>query len=168
MIYGAILDKGEKHYTYLQKVFDAIGNRQTEYNWLITDCECYPKSPETARLFSQEYCFLSGDELTDIVKSEDFQWIWAVLSGFKKDIPFEEIMKHPLPYANEYEGFWKNPLSIQHPLASVEIVPWDSMLTLILSDDKNIVAEYMSAFPLSRDLAEYNEQAERSMNNAVY
>ena len=157
-IYGAILDKGEKYYTYLQKVFDAIGNRQTEYNWLITDCECYPKSPETERLFSQEYYFLSGDELTDIIKKEDFQWIWAVMSGFKKDVPFEEIMKYPLPYANEYEGFWKNPLSIQHPLASIEIVPCDSTMTLVLSDDKSIVDSYMAAFPLSCDLAAYNEQ----------
>ena len=156
-IYGAILDEGEKYYTYLQKIFDAIGNRQTEYNWLITDCECFPKSPEIESLFLQEYCFLSGDELTDIIKQEDFQWIWAVLAGFKKDIPFEEIMKHPLPFANGYDGFWKNPLSIQNPLAGVEIIPWDSSLTLVLSEDKSIVDAYMSAFPLSRDLAEYNK-----------
>ena len=156
-IYGAILKRGEKYYTYLQKVFDAINNRQMEYNWLITDCECLPESPGLKSLFFQEYCFLSGDELTDIIKQEDFQWIWAVLSGFKKDIPFDEIMKYPLPYANGYEGFWKNPLSIQHPLASIEIVPWDSSLTLVLSEDKSIVDSYRSAFPLSYDLTEYNK-----------
>lgn len=93
----------------LQKVFDAINNRQMEYNWIITDCECFPESSEINNLFFQEYCFLSGDELTEIIKQEDFQWIWALLSGFKKDIPYDEIMKYPLPYANGYEGFWKNP-----------------------------------------------------------
>ena len=37
MVYGAILSRGERFYTYLSRVFRAIGNRQTEYNWLITD-----------------------------------------------------------------------------------------------------------------------------------
>ena len=44
MVYGAINEKGEKYYTYLKKVFDAIDNKQKEYNWLITDCECYPNN----------------------------------------------------------------------------------------------------------------------------
>ena len=156
-VYGAILNKGEAYYTNLQKVFDAIGNKQVEYNWLITDCECYSESPKIESLLSQEYCFLSGNELSDIVRNNDFQWIWAVLSGFKKDIPLSEIIKYPLPYANEYEGFWKNPLSIQHPYASIEIVPWDSSLTLFLSEDKSLVDAYMAAFPLSQNLTEYNK-----------
>ena len=29
MVYGAINAKGEKYYTYMKKLFDAIGNRQT-------------------------------------------------------------------------------------------------------------------------------------------
>ena len=32
-----------------------------------------------------------------------------------------------------YDGFWKNPVSIQHPLAELEIVAWDSTLTLLIS-----------------------------------
>ena len=44
-VYGAVDRKGEQYYTYLKKLFDAIGNRQVEYNWLITDCVCYPKDP---------------------------------------------------------------------------------------------------------------------------
>lgn len=155
-VYGAILDKGEKYYTHMQKVFDAIGNRQTEYNWLITNCEFFALSPEINNLLSREYSFLTGEELTEIVKKEDFQWIWAVLSGFDKCISLDKIMKYPLPYANGYEGFWKNPLSIQHPFANIEIVPWDSSLTLLLSKNKSIVDAYMEAFPLSQDLTEYN------------
>lgn len=158
MIYGAILEKGEQYYTYMSKVFHAIENVQTEYNWLITDCVCYPQSPDINALLSQKYCWLSGHELTSVVNQEDFQWIWAVLSGFRQDIPLEEILKHPLPCADGYGGFWKNPLSIQHPLAEVEIVPWDSSLTLIYSRRKEIVNSFRSHFPLSEDMASYNEQ----------
>jgi hypothetical protein len=79
---------------------------------------------------------LSGSELTAIVGHEDFQWICAVFSAFEKDIPLETILKHPLPYADGNPGFWKNPLTIQHPLAQIEIVAFDSSLTLFLSRKK--------------------------------
>ena len=155
MVYGAILDKGEKYYTHLSKVFKAIGNQQTKFNWLITACECYPKTKSIEELFLRDYCWLSGTELTKLVDFEDIQWIWAVLSGFNKDIPLAKILEYPLPYADGYGGFWKNPLSIQHPLASIEIVPWDSSLTLMISEEKGIVECFMKSFPLSEDLSMY-------------
>ena len=156
MIYGAILEKGEQYYTYLSKVFKAIGGTQTEYNWLITDCVCYPQSWDIHAMLSQEFCWLSGSELTEIVDKEDFQWVWGVLSGFEKDIALENILQHPLPYADGYRGFWENPLSIQHPLASVEIVPWDSSLTLIFSKQEQMIKLFRRNLPLSEDLALYN------------
>lgn len=158
MVYGAILNKGEKFYTYLRKVFTAIGDEQKQYNWLITGCVCYPRSQRIEELLSNEYCWLSGDELTVMVENEDFQWIWAVLSGFDKEIPLSLIIEHPLPYADGYTGFWKNPISIQHPLASVEIVPWDSSLTLLISKRMELVDQFMKAFPRSEDLSLYNSR----------
>ena len=157
MVYGAILQKGERFYTYLGKVFAAIGEVQTEYNWLITECVCYPRSPDIDTLLSREFCWLSGEELTAVIKQEDFQWIWGVLSGFEKDIPLEKVLDYPLPYADGYEGFFKNPLSIQHPLASVEIVALDSSLTLIYSRRKEIISKFRNYFPLSEDLTSCNE-----------
>ena len=158
MVYGAILEKGESYYTYLRKVFDAIENVQTQYNWLITNFVGYPQSPGIDALLSQKYCWLSGRALTSMVHQEDFQWIWAVLSGFRQEISLDEALKHPLPCADGYEGFWKNPLTIQHPLADVEIVPCDSSLTLIYSRRKDIVASFRKFFPLSEDMASYNQQ----------
>ena len=46
MVYGAINEKGERWYTQMGRVFDAIQNKQTEYNWLITDVECVPRKIE--------------------------------------------------------------------------------------------------------------------------
>ena len=158
MVYGAILEKGEQWYTSLKRVFDAIGNAQTQYNWLITDFECCPQSPDIGALLSQKYCWLSGHELTSMVHQEDFQWIWAVLSGFRQEIPLDEILKYPFPCSVDHEGFWKNPLTIQHPLAEVEIVPWDSSSTFIYSGRKDIVDSFRKFFPLSEDIASYNQQ----------
>ena len=167
MVYGAIDEKGKKYYTYLGEVFAAIHQEQEKYNWLITDSEIYPDLEEAQklstrdlyfgdaddkrRILSGKYCFLSGEELTEIIREEDFQWIWAVLSGFDKSIPLEEILKYPLPYADGYEGFWKTPLSMQHPLAEIEIVPFDSSMTLLFSTRKDIVDSFLDAIPGSRN-----------------
>lgn len=158
MVYGAILSRGERFYTYLSRVFRAIGNRQRDYHWLITDCVCYPREPEIGALLGEKYCWLSGEELTELVEREDFQWIWAVLSGFPEGVSLEQVLEHPLPYAGEYEGFWKNPLTIQHPLAEVELVSWDSSATLVLSRRRELVDDYRRYSPLSEDLAQYNAQ----------
>ena len=172
MVYGVIDKKSSRYYTYLKAVFDAIENKQVEYNWLITDTEIVAHSSRLDALNTSvhwqskngkpvavpapDYSFLSGEELTNIVAEDDSQWIWGVLSGFEKNITLEEILKYPLPESNGYEGFWKNPLSIQNPLASIEIVPWDSSCVLLLSTKKEIVEEFKKAFPQSQDLSAYN------------
>lgn len=155
MVYGAISEKDERYYTYLKKVFEAIGNAQQDYNWLITDCECVPRNFETETLLNAEYCWITGEQLTEIILEEDFQWIWAVLSGFDKNIDISEVLKYELPYADGYRGFWEKPLTLQHPLAHIEIVPWDSSLTLFLSDNKEIVESFKKGFPFSEDLEDY-------------
>ena len=155
MVYGAVNAKGEKYYTYLKKLFDAIGNRQKEFNWLITDCVCYPDNPKTDAMLSKNYCWISGDELTELITKEDFQWIWGVLSAFDKSVTLEEVLKYDLPRAEDYNGFWQRPISMQHPLARIEIVPWDSSMTMIFSDDQSIIDSFRAAYPFSEDFEAY-------------
>lgn len=156
-VYGAIDKKSHKAYTWLSQVFTAIGNAQLDYNWLITDCECYPETKEIEELLSREYCWLTGEALTELVEKEDFQWIWGVLSGFRKEITLEEVLAcQPLPVSDGYSGFWQEPISLQHPLADVEIVPWDSSLVLVISKNEKLVSDFRQANPESRDLSEYN------------
>jgi len=160
MVYGAINAKGEKYYTYMKKLFDAIGNRQTEFNWLITDCICYPGNPKTDAMLSKDYCWISGDELTGLVVQEDFQWIWAVLSAFDKSVALDDVLKYDLPRAEDYDGFWSRPISMQHPLARIEIVPWDSTMTMIFSDDKSIIDSFKDGYPFSESFASYLDRLE--------
>jgi len=138
---GAILNKGEKYYTNLGRVFDAIHNAQKHYNWLLTNVEAYPNNPLFYERLNAEYVWMTGNELTDMVEKENFPWIWAVFSGFPKSIIQEQVLKYKLPYADGYRDFWRNPVSIQHPLAEIEIVHWDSSLVLVISRSDKIVED---------------------------
>ena len=157
MVYGAISRNDEKYYTYLKKVFEAIDNRQNDYNWLITNCECYPHNREIDDLFhNSEYCWISGEELTKIISKDDFQWIWGMLSGFEKSIELSEVLKYGIPCGDNYNEYFKNPLTLQHPLSCIEIVPFDSTFMMILSKDKEIVNSFMKVYSYSQNLEKYN------------
>ena len=158
MTFGLIDRKNHEIYTYMGEVFEAIDNAQNQYNWLVADCECYPESKKFEQLFSQEYCWLSGKELSEIVVQEEFQWIWGVLCGFEKHITLEEVLKYPLPSARDYNGYYQNPVSVQHPLSSVEIAPSDSSWIVIVSKDKRIVDNYLKRYPKTEELSVYNQK----------
>lgn len=153
---SAILDKGESHFTYMGPIFQGIKNEQIKYNWLITNCECYPVNKKISDMFSKKYCWLSGEKLTKIICEEDSQFIWGVFSGFSKDINLDEVLEYDLPNADGYEGFWQNSVNIQHPLADIEIVAWDSSLTLFISKIDKLVDNFRQSFPLSEDLSARN------------
>lgn len=155
---GIVLDKGQEYYTNLRKVFKAFNNIHLEYNWLITECCAYPENEDIEELLSREYCFISGEELDTIIKKEDFQLIWGVLSGFNKKFTLEEIMKYTLPYAEDNKDIWENPVCIQHPLSEIEIISWDSDKTVLISKDENLLGSFKSNFPLNEDLEFYNRK----------
>jgi len=159
-VYGAILENGEPTYTRFRRIFRAMGDFQLDYNWLITDCEAFPKRHGHSIRIHQsklgDYAWISGEELTDILRRDDFQWAWGVLSGFNKDIPKEEILRFPLPCADGNPDFWRTKLTIQHPLAEAELVAWDSALTLVFSRDEQKIKAFREAFPQSEDLKEHN------------
>ena len=154
MVYGAIDERNQEWYTYLPELFDAIGNAQLNYNWLVTDSFCNIGNPVQDMVDRDGYCWISGEELTKLVEENHIQWIFAVLSGFTKDVQLSDVLEYPLPCA-EYGGFWHLPVSMQHPLARIEIVPWDSTMTMIFSDDQNIIDAFRAAYPYSEDFETY-------------
>ncbi|MDN5300307.1 MAG: hypothetical protein PWP51_2860, partial [Clostridiales bacterium] len=77
-----------EHFTDLNNVFVGLGNRQTDYNWLITHFECnhYPVEALKANAV-----LLSGEALTEIIENHRIQFIWGTISGFPKSLPIEAI-----------------------------------------------------------------------------
>ena len=156
MIYGTIIQKGEKYYTFLKKLFESIDNIQLNYKWLISYPECYPFDKDIQKTLEQEYCILPGKELTDLVNKEDFQWIWGTFSAFDPSTADKDILEYKLPENDMYPGFWKNPLTIQHPLAKIEIVAFDSSYTLIFTKDFTLPERFKEFYPLAEDLGLVN------------
>lgn len=154
---GIVIENGKKYFTFLKSIFLSIGNIQKKYNWLITGHECYPQNIEYAQRLSGKYCWIEGEELTNMIEDEDFQWIWGVFSAFPKNIEQETVLKSKLPYADGNTDLWKNPVSLQHPFAEIEIVAWDSSMTIVISKNDDIIEKLKKNKPWAEYLEEYNE-----------
>ncbi len=127
-----------------------------KYNWLITNIECYPSDEEIARKLADEYCWIEGKDLFQLLNKEDFQWIWGVFSAFPKNIELKEILKYNSPYADGYKAFWTNPITLQHPLAVTEITAWDGLTILVITKNNEIVNTLIEQHAFAQDLEKYN------------
>lgn len=153
---GLIVDKGEQYYSTFLKVFKKVRILSENYNWLVSNAECYPQIDQYREKLSKPYAWMTGEEVLMMLEIEDFQWIWGVISGFDKKIMLDEVLKEKLPYADGYANFWDNPITIQHTLAEVEIVAWDSTCMLFISKNDEIIENISELYPLGEDLAKYN------------
>lgn len=125
------ISKGEDdYYTDILKVVNAIGGRNLDYNWLITEIEV-----STGDYFYEEYVILSNDELLDNLENKKIQWIWGTFSAIPKKYRQEEILKYNLPGV---ENIDKKEIKIQHPLAEIEIIAYDSTFVQLIAKDKTI------------------------------
>lgn len=153
-----ISSKDNKYYTYMLNVLNAIGGRKLNYNWLITDIEAYPLTKSIMDKMSREYVIISNNELLNLLEQEDFQWIWGVFSAISPIYSREEILKYKLPIYSQEE--WKNELpysdssidniTIQHPLAEIEIVAFDSTYVQITCKDEKIADKFFKKYRLSK------------------
>ncbi|CAD5903180.1 DUF2691 domain-containing protein [Carnobacterium maltaromaticum] len=154
---GLLIKDEKKEFARLQNIFTALNGEQLKYNWLITEID-YAQVNNEVSLLSQPYTWISGEELTERAKLDNGFWVWGVFSGFSKEIDKEEILKFELPYADGYTGFWENPLTVQHPLASIEFVEWDGTLFLAITNDQKILMDLKTVFPTARNLIDYNNE----------
>ena len=147
---GCIIEGSE-----IEKVFNCIKELKN-YNWLITDMECYTDDKNLLNVIDNKYCWVQGKDLLKLLKIESSQWVWGVFSAFSKNIGLNDVLKYEYPYADGYKGFWKNPLTIQHPLATLEFVIWDGNFILVISEDHKIISDIMKKNNNARDLELYN------------
>lgn len=154
---GLILNKGESYYSSFAKLFKEVEQLSRDFNWLISNAECYPQKLEYVEKLKMPYTWITGEELSQILCLDEFQWIWGVLSGFNKNVKLSEILKYELPYADGYMSFWKSPLTMQHPLAEVEIVAFDSSCSLFISKSHKIIERIAAVYSQAEDLEQYNK-----------
>jgi hypothetical protein len=147
----------------LRLVFEALGVRQREFNWLITDLEYAitglqkPETPPWPCNGPRELPhWISGDDLASVVDAVEMQIHWAVFTGFSRDIELDLQTLNPLPYADGNPDLWHPETRMQHPLAQIEIVCWDNTSLLLLCSDSGIGESFRAFFPEAVDLNEYN------------
>lgn len=153
-------------YTNIALVFQAFGGRQKEFNWLITNFEGHgvddkswgTRLPDIA--FGKEPKIVNGSVLTEIVEQIDIQFIWGNLSGFASDVTLDVSQLEIVPWADGNRMFWSANVAPQHPQAMVEMVCFDSSLTLLLSKDNDLSRRFRAFFPESVDLDQHNRERE--------
>ncbi len=158
---GLIIDNNDMISANVKSLFNLMDGEELEYNWFII-CEdiAYLKYKNIGIFNQEEYCFLTGEELARSLKADDALWVWGVLSAIPKDVPLEEILKYEYPYSRDNGEIWGNPITMQHPHAVIEIVPWDGMLTLVISSDDKLVERIHQKVPNAVDLYEDNIRVE--------
>lgn len=81
-----------------------------------------------------------------------------MLSGFQPGTSLDLSSLATYPRADGNDALWAPNVSIQHPLAEVEIVCWDSTATLLLSRDDDLTRRFRRFFPEAVDLDDHNQQ----------
>lgn len=131
------------HNGCMMKVLNSLGGKELDYNWLITDIETY--------FLEDDYLFLSTNELLDLIKkNNDPQWIWGVFSAIPKKCSKEEVLKHNFPFAFENKDLWKKAI-IQHPLADIEIISYDSSFFTIVSKNDKYIDMLKKTYSLTKE-----------------
>jgi len=122
-----------------------------QYYWLISNLEYnYCTDPR----LQTDPVIIDGNTLYEIVQKEKIQFIWAVLSGFRKEIT--SIPKE-LPFACGNRNLWVGSPKPQAQGAEVELVCWDSTCTLFIGVNKNVALKLETIYPDIRDLDKENK-----------
>lgn len=137
-----ISKRDDKCYTNMLKIINAIGGRNLDYNWLITEIET-----NTVDYFYDQYIILSNNELLDKLESNEIQWIWGNFSGIPTKYSKKEILNSKLPGLDNID---KKIITIQHPLAEIEIIAYDSTFVQIITKDENIAKNFKKLYPKSQ------------------
>ena len=87
----ARLERDGQYHTFLGRVFDSLENRQRNYNFLLAGVEAYPGNPNF-EFANQAPVWISGEELTRMIRQEDFQWVWGALLAFSTSCSKEQIL----------------------------------------------------------------------------
>ena len=146
-------------HTDIKLIFDALEGRQQDFNWLITEHECYSWPPDKD-IFNERIIFLSGDELTNIVTHNNIQFVWGILSAFDKSINIDINNLSVIP---TFDGEWKyggEEVNTQHPLAIAEIICVDSSYTIFLSKDEDLSNRFLRHYSDAQDLHQWNKKLE--------
>ena len=94
---GLVLNEGG-YVTYPYDVLKPVEDYVKALNWRVTNVNCMGDGSGYSFPFEeQEDSFVDGETLLSMLQEHPkIQWVWGALSGFTKDIPWDEIRKNPI------------------------------------------------------------------------
>jgi hypothetical protein len=139
---GLILERSDqvRFYTDMRATLQALGISAAKFDWFISDIET-----NVGEGFPDEDAWMSGEELQQLLDSQEIQFVWAVFSavprGFRCNVK-------TAPYVEGYPDYWKlaQPKP-QLPGALFEIACWDSSATIFVGLPEALSASLMTALP---------------------
>lgn len=152
---GLILNE-EGYVTYPYIILKTIESYVRNLNWRVSNVYCGGRDSYTFPFEDQEETYIDGNGLFELLEAHsDIQWIWGVLSGFPKDIPYENIKKVPPFDLTEEQPYLRDRLHHIMPDAIIELIAFDSTESYMLIDDIAIVEKIKKNFPKSVSLEKY-------------
>jgi hypothetical protein len=101
----------------------------------------------------KEWFLISAREM-NMIRKTDTQIIWGVFSGIDKSIEITPDQLE-LPFAEGNEAMWKNG-NLQLKNSKIEIIAWDSSLTIVKFTDKEMSMKFKEYFQEAIELENYN------------
>jgi hypothetical protein len=123
-------------------------------NWLITDLRYHFIDDQEPQRISdwdidwgtkKQFAIVAGKVLWESVANRDIQVVWGVFCGILGEVP--TIPDDKLPYADGNRQLWTEPEAFQLANSKIEIVCFDSSLTLVKFRDDSLGYQFLQLFP---------------------
>ena len=141
-VWSARLERDGQYHTSLKRVFDALEGRQIGFDFLLLGVEAYPLEHEEFEAVNQTPCWISGAELTRVVETEDFQWVWGTLLAYPEGCGRAEVLEQVralCPPGPHDEESWSARRQFEKTGAAFLILASDSSLTELVSEDRGLI-----------------------------
>lgn len=137
---GVIIEQLKHNYmTNINDLFSVMNGIEKKYNFFIYSYSCndYPSEKLPAGV---DYVWLTGAEFSNLVKENDIQFIFGLISAIPKDIPLAKILENKLGYYDDGNAeLWMGNIDTQIPEAEFEFIPYDSEYVVVISKNDAIL-----------------------------
>ena len=149
-VWGARLERDGQYHTSLRRVFAALEGRQIGLDFLLLGVEAYPLEHEEFEAVNQTPRWISGAELTRMVETEDFQWVWGALLAYPEGCGRAEVLEQVralCPPGPHDEESWSARRQFEKTGAAFLILAADSSLTELVSADRGMIGLFCAHEP---------------------
>lgn len=138
--------------TDLGRLLPAIRQQVEKLTWVISNLQCLhiggliPTVAEWEEQMEHHYSYtiVSGKMLYDTMADTDIQVVWGVFCGVMGNVL--DLSKDEVPYADGNRELWTKPEAFQLAASEIEIVCFDSDVTLVKFRDENIGRQFLEVF----------------------